>query len=232
MQPINKGFWVSASVSVLGFLLVSFFYMQGIRTKTGAEIEWWRFFLATLSGIVMAAFIEKLTEDVTSTGKKPVTEIAYASKTGPATMIIQGFATGLESSVWSVVAIVAALLAPLFIFPPTLFGGGERNAVLSFYGIALTGLGLLTTTGYILAMDTFGPISDNANGIFEMSGALKAQQASGAKAGFFLQLPRGGDRRVFARFERAGRQRHRASTGLEPVPRTTAQTGRQSEPRE
>ena len=83
---------------------------------------------------------------------------------------------------WAVFASASALLAPLFIFPPGLFAG----PMLSVYGIALTGLGLLATTGYILAMDTFGPISDNANGIFEMSGALKErgnQPAAGGLTG-------------------------------------------------
>ncbi len=177
MQPINTGFWVSSGIAVLGFFLLSMFYMNDIAvTKDGANtpVEWWRFFAATTFGIILAVLIEKLTEYFTSTEKRPVTEIAFQAKTGPATMIIAGFATGLESSVWGVVSICIALLAPLFIFPPALFGG---DTVLSFYGIALTGLGLLTTTGYILAMDTFGPISDNANGIFEMSGALETEEA-------------------------------------------------------
>lgn len=169
MQPINRGFWVSAILAALGNLALSYLYMQGITTKGGAIVDWWRFWLATLFGIIMASLIEKLTEYFTSTQKKPVKEISTSALTGPATMIIQGFAYGLESSVWGVVSIVIALLAPLFIFPPGLFEG----PMLSFYGIALTGLGLLATTGYILAMDTFGPISDNANGIFEMSGALR-----------------------------------------------------------
>lgn len=81
-------------------------------------------------------------------------------------MIIQGFAYGAESSVFMVLAIVVALMVPLFLFPAAVFG----SMALGFYGIALVGLGLLTTTGYILAMDTFGPISDNAQGVFEMSG--------------------------------------------------------------
>lgn len=174
MQPINFGFWVSAIIAVIGFFLVSFFYLNDIVMPDGTPVEWWRFFAATTFGIVLAVLIEKLTEYFTSTEKRPVTEIAYQSKTGPATMIITGFAIGLESSVWGVVSIIIALLAPLFIFPPEMFGG---STVLSFYGIALTGLGLLTTTGYILAMDTFGPISDNANGIFEMSGALEGDNA-------------------------------------------------------
>src|SRR5471030_3207297 len=81
-------------------------------------------------------------------------------------MIIQGFAYGAESSMFMVFAIAAALMVPLLLFPPATFGG----YILSFYGIALVGLGLLTTTGYVLAMDTFGPISDNAQGVYEMSG--------------------------------------------------------------
>lgn len=175
MRPITVGFNISWWVALAGFAVVSYFLMNDITLKQelgGRQVEWWRFFLANAAGLVMALLIERLTEYFTSTEKKPVTEIAYSSKTGPATMIIEGFATGLESSVWAVGAIVVALLTPLFIFPPEQFGG----AILSFYGIALTGLGLLATTGFILAMDTFGPISDNANGIFEMSGALKEQK--------------------------------------------------------
>lgn len=178
MQPINSGFWVSATIAMVGFALLSFLYMQDITavnrvTGEGVPIEWWRFFVAISFGIFLAAGIEKLTEYFTSVEKRPVTEIAIHSKTGPATMIISGFAVGLESSVWGVVSICIALMAPIFIFPPELYG----DTILSFYGIALTGLGLLTTTGYILAMDTFGPISDNANGIFEMSGALESDEA-------------------------------------------------------
>ncbi|MBI3919862.1 MAG: sodium-translocating pyrophosphatase, partial [Armatimonadetes bacterium] len=188
MQPINVGFYISALVATIGFGLVSLFYMNNIvvelKNKAGdvtgtVPVEWWRFFLATLAGIILAMIIGRLTEYFTSAEKKPVTEIAYSSKTGPATMIISGFSLGLESSVWSVLAIAAALFAPLVIFPPQIFG----SSLLSFYGIALAGLGLLTTTGYILAMDTFGPISDNANGIFEMSGALKEQEEKGVKPG-------------------------------------------------
>lgn len=129
--------------------------------------EWWRFFLCVFFGLLMAFAFEKLTNYYVSVDKKPVQEVAEVSSAGPAPMIIQGFSFGLESSVFSVLAIVVSLLAPLFIFPPAEFGG----PILSFYGIALVGLGLLTTTGYILAMDTFGPISDNAQGVFEMSGA-------------------------------------------------------------
>jgi K(+)-stimulated pyrophosphate-energized sodium pump len=182
MKPINRGFWVSAILAALGNLGVAYFFMQDVQLKSelgGAFVDWWRFWLATAFGVVMAVLIERITEYFTSTEKKPVKEISASASTGPATLIIQGFAYGLESSVWAVFSIALALLAPLFIFPPGEFGG----PMLSFYGIALTGLGLLATTGYILAMDTFGPISDNANGIFEMSGALKEQGNQPAAGG-------------------------------------------------
>jgi Na+/H+-translocating membrane pyrophosphatase len=132
-----------------------------------AVAHWWQFALCILFGILMAFAFEMMTDYYVSTHRKPTQEVAGVSSAGPAPMIIQGFALGLESSVFSVFAICISLVMPLLIFPPEFYGG----YVLSFYGIALVGLGLLTTTGYILAMDTFGPISDNAQGVFEMSGA-------------------------------------------------------------
>ncbi len=141
------------------------------------KAEWWRFLLCIAFGLVMAVFFEMLTDHYVSFKKKPVREVADVATAGPAPMIIQGFSYGLESSVMSVLAIVLALFTPLLIFPPEAYGG----YLLSFYGIALVGLGLLTTTGYILAMDTFGPISDNAQGVFEMSGAGH-NNADGARA--------------------------------------------------
>lgn len=130
------------------------------------NIEWWRFFAAIVFGLFMAVLIERLTDYYVSTHKKPTNEVAMVSSAGAAPMIIQGFAYAAESSVFMVFAIVFALIFPLILFPPALYG----SAILSFYGIALVGLGLLTTTGYVLAMDTFGPISDNAQGVYEMSG--------------------------------------------------------------
>jgi K(+)-stimulated pyrophosphate-energized sodium pump len=164
MKPITFGFWMAAISSIVGFWLVSYFYLGDIVSpKYGAL--WWRVFLANVMGIGLALVIEWLTGYFTAVEKKPVTEIAYSSRTGPATLILSGIASGLESSVWAVVAIVATIFGSYSIF------GGSFS--LSAYGIALAGLGLLATTGFVLAEDTFGPISDNANGIFEMSGALK-----------------------------------------------------------
>lgn len=137
-----------------------------VMTVEKKTVPWYMFFAAIAFGLIMAFIIEALTDYYVSTHKKPVQEVAGVSSAGPAPMIIQGFAYALESSVFMVFGIVVALLAPLYFFPPAQYGG----YILSFYGVALVGLGLLTTTGYVLAMDTFGPISDNAQGVFEMSG--------------------------------------------------------------
>jgi K(+)-stimulated pyrophosphate-energized sodium pump len=166
MKPINVGFNVAAVMSVIGFTLVNYFYLRDPVTNKPD----FRFALATLMGIILAVVISKLTEHFTSTEKGPVTEIAHSTRTGTATMILSGLAEGLESSVWAVVAIAATIFGSMVIF--------QGSISLAAYGVALSGLGLLTTTGFILAMDTFGPISDNANGIFEMSGALKEDKAN------------------------------------------------------
>lgn len=134
---------------------------------------WWMAFLATFIGIVLTQIIGKITEYFTADDKKPVTEIASSAKTGAATLILAGLSEGLESSVWGIVSIAATITGAFLLFP---------NPAMAAYAIALTGLGLLATTGYVLAMDTYGPISDNANGIFEMSGALKDADGNENKA--------------------------------------------------
>ncbi|MDO8684079.1 MAG: sodium-translocating pyrophosphatase [Armatimonadota bacterium] len=161
MRPINVGFWGSAIIAAIMFSGVSYWLFNKIETG----FQWWQFAGANFMGILLALVIGRLTEYFTSTSKPPVIETAYAARTGPATVILTGFAHGLESSVWGIVAIAIAILGSMLLF--------QGNAAMAAYGIALSGLGLLTTTGFILAMDTYGPISDNANGIFEMSGALK-----------------------------------------------------------
>ena len=139
---------------------------MGFAEAVQPVVPWYYFAGAIIFGVLLAFFIEILTDYYVSTHKKPVQEVAGVSNAGPAPMIIQGFAYAAESSVFMVFAIVIGLMFPLWLFPPSTYGG----YILSFYGIALVGLGLLTTTGYILAMDTFGPISDNAQGVYEMSG--------------------------------------------------------------
>jgi K(+)-stimulated pyrophosphate-energized sodium pump len=167
MKPINFGFWVAALSAVAGFGAINYFYLRDPATGLPDG----RFFLATLTGIVLAIFIDWLTNHYTHLEKRAIRETAYATRTGPATTLLTGFGLAKESSVWAIIAIAATIFISM-----TIFGG---NVALSAYGVALAGLGLLTTTGFILAMDTFGPISDNANGVFEMSGANKG---AGAKA--------------------------------------------------
>jgi K(+)-stimulated pyrophosphate-energized sodium pump len=158
MKPIVQGYMVSAAVSIVGFFIVNYFYMTDPRT--GAPD--WRFAITASVGIALAVVTLWLTNYFTHPDYGPTTECATAAKTGPATLILSGMAEGMESSVWALVMIAISIITAMIIFRDSL--------ALQFYGIALTGLGLLTTTGFILAMDTYGPITDNAHGIFEMSG--------------------------------------------------------------
>jgi K(+)-stimulated pyrophosphate-energized sodium pump len=120
-------------------------------------------------GIVLAAAIQMLTGFFTEVGKRPVNDVAASSQTGAATVILAGVSVGFESAVYS------ALLIAAGVFGAYLLGGGV--IVLSLFAVALAGCGLLTTVGVIVAMDTFGPISDNAQGIAEMSGDVKGEGA-------------------------------------------------------
>ena len=120
--------------------------------------------VAVVIGIVLAAAIQQLTGYFTETSRRPVRDITQTSLTGPATVILSGISVGLESAVYSAILIGGAVWAA------SLLGGG--SIVLSLFAVALAGTGLLTTVGVIVAMDTFGPISDNAQGIAEMSGEV------------------------------------------------------------
>jgi K(+)-stimulated pyrophosphate-energized sodium pump len=126
-------------------------------------------FGAVLIGIALAAAIQVLTGFFTEVGKRPVNDVSASAKTGSATVILAGVSVGLESAVFS------ALLIATAVFGAFLLGGG--SIVLSLFAVSLAGTGLLTTVGVIVAMDTFGPISDNAQGIAEMSGDVKGEGA-------------------------------------------------------
>jgi K(+)-stimulated pyrophosphate-energized sodium pump len=153
MRAINRGFFISALLSAAAVFVVAHYYVKDLRV-----------FWAVVIGLVLASVIQLLTQHYTSTERAPVREIAFSTQTGAATTIIQGFAVGLESTVWSIVAIGGAILAAFFL--------GGKSTEFSLYMIALTGMGMLTTVGVIVSMDTYGPISDNAHGIAEMSGGL------------------------------------------------------------
>ena len=162
MLPINIGYGVAAVVAVVGIWLVNKYYL--IDPLSGKPD--FRFTYAAASGLVLAVLTLWLTRYFTHPDKRPVMETVQATRSGPAPMLIGGLAEGMESSVWAIVVIAGTILGSLYLFPESL--------ALASFGIAVAGLGLLTTTGYILAMDTFGPITDNAHGIFEMSGVKNA----------------------------------------------------------
>src|SRR5216683_828849 len=165
MKPITAGYMTSALISVVLFFVVNYFYLTDPRT--GAPD--WRFAITATLGIVFAVVTLWLTNYFTHPDRGPVLETANAARTGPATLILAGLGEGLESSVWALMVIAAVIVGAMVIF--------RESTALQFYGIALTGLGLLTTTGFILAMDTYGPITDNAHGIFEMGG-IHQEEAS------------------------------------------------------
>lgn len=163
MKAIFKGFLTSAAISMAMFGAVAFVYMNKLPGG------WWRPFLATAVGVCLAIAIDRLTEYFTGTEGKPVREIRKSTNTGPATTILSGLAVGLESSVWSVIVIATTIFSSILIFGTIPGIAGAEKVAYILYGVAMTGIGMLTLTGNNVAMDSFGPIADNANGIGEMA---------------------------------------------------------------
>ena len=160
MAAIFRGFLTSAAISTVLFGIVAFFYMQGVPGG------WWRPFLSTSVGVLLAIVLDRLTDYFTGTEASPVREIRTSTGGGPATTILSGLAVGYESSVWAAIVIALTILASVLIY-------SGMGVAYILYGVALTGIGMLTLTGNNVAMDSFGPISDNANGIGEMAGLDK-----------------------------------------------------------
>jgi K(+)-stimulated pyrophosphate-energized sodium pump len=165
MSAIFSGFLTSAAISAILFFVAGFFYLQGLSEFGG----WWRTPMAVAVGVLLAIVIDRLTEYFTGTHASPVNDIKKAADTGPATLILQGISVGFESSVWSVLVIAVTIVASIFIFGTIPGIGGAERVSYILYGVAMTGIGMLTLTGNNVAMDSFGPIADNANGIGEMS---------------------------------------------------------------
>jgi K(+)-stimulated pyrophosphate-energized sodium pump len=173
MAAIFRGFLSSAVISAALFFLAGFFYLQ--NPDLGG---WWRIPAAVASGVLLAILIDRLTEYFTGTHASPVKDIKKAADTGPATLILEGVSVGFESSVWSVLVIAMTIVSSIFIFG-TIPGLDEVSRVTYIlYGVAMTGIGMLTLTGNNVAMDSFGPIADNANGIGEMSWSGKRDRAT------------------------------------------------------
>ena len=178
MTAINRSFFTSAIISAVLVGFATFTYlpdslmnMSGLTPEAQAVDINPRIFAlgAVLIGIALAAAIQVLTGFFTEVGKRPVNDVAASSKTGAATVILAGVSVGFESAVYSALLIAGA------VFGAYLLGAG--SVVLSLFAVSLAGTGLLTTVGVIVAMDTFGPISDNAQGIAEMSGDVKGEGA-------------------------------------------------------
>jgi K(+)-stimulated pyrophosphate-energized sodium pump len=158
MKAINRGFFLSAAISAAAAFVISQIYLDD-----------WKPAAAVVIGLVLASVIQILTQYFTDTKYKPVQEIAEATNTGPATTILSGFSIGLESTVWSVLIIAGAVMGSFYL--------GDTLAE-RLYFISLTGMGMLTTVGVVVSMDTYGPISDNAQGIAEMSGEFEGRPAA------------------------------------------------------
>jgi K(+)-stimulated pyrophosphate-energized sodium pump len=163
MAPINRGFITATALTLVGTAAVAFGYVGNDQDNIGLKC-----FLAVVIGLALAQGASRLTEYFTSTETAPVQEIAESAATGgPATATLSGIASGLESSVWAIILVAVAIGAAV--------GLGGGNIQLSLYLVALTGMGMLATTGVIVSEDTFGPVADNAAGIAEMSGEFHGE---------------------------------------------------------
>jgi K(+)-stimulated pyrophosphate-energized sodium pump len=160
MNGLNRGYYVSSALAAAGFFAATK-WLLAVKGTAGAD-AWWHFLICGIIGLVVAQLFVFITQYYTEYKYRPVREIAQASVTGPATNIIQGIAVGLECSLMPVIVIVCAIIGSYMIGEHAIKGAG-------LFGTAVATMGMLGTAAYILAMDTFGPITDNAGGIVEMS---------------------------------------------------------------
>jgi K(+)-stimulated pyrophosphate-energized sodium pump len=165
MVALNKGYYVTSVLAAAGFFITAKSLLAVDSAKyPEAESAWFYFFLCGVIGILMAQAFVYITQYYTEYKYRPVREIAEASQTGPATNIITGIAVGLECTAIPVLVISVAIISSYYLG----LNSGVKHAGL--FGTAVATMGMLGTAAYILAMDTFGPITDNAGGIVEMSG--------------------------------------------------------------
>ena len=157
-KAMDLSYDVSSVISTVSFFFLAFYYVGDLRV-----------FYATAVGILLAISFNKLADYFTSPDRKPVDQIARSSQTGAAPLLLNGLALGFESTVWVLLVIAATIVAAVIFFT----GAG---AIFVMYGVALSGIGMLTHTGNNVAMDAFGPIVDNAGGIAEMAGADEKTQ--------------------------------------------------------
>jgi len=179
MRGVNRGFVIGSIISIVGFLVLGFFYMrfdpsypnfEAIKAYVTNTPVWINLGIEGLDmrpawtclvGILLAISLNKCTEFYTGTEYSPVKSLVKACNTGHATNIIQGIAVGYESTVAAVMIIVVSILVSVLLYAGT-------NPTFIAFGVAMCGIGMLTLTGNTISMDVFGPVADNANGIGEM----------------------------------------------------------------
>jgi K(+)-stimulated pyrophosphate-energized sodium pump len=159
MDALNRGYYVTTLLALAGFAVAVYYMLQG---------RWWLLSCGVV-GMVTSFLFVRITEYYTETRYRPVQSIANASLTGPATNIISGLAVGMETPAMPVVVISAALLLSYYFGVRGLADANISDYAKGIYGTAIATMGMLSSAAYILAMDTFGPITDNAGGIIEMS---------------------------------------------------------------
>ena len=151
-RAMDLSYDLSSAISIVSFFFVAELYVHDLRV-----------FAATAVGVFLAIGFNKITDHFTNPSKKPVEELARSSRTGSATEILEGLSLGFEAAVLNLFIICLTILASVFFF-------SGSSVVFIMYGVALSGIGMLTHTGNNISMDAFGPIADNANGIAQMSG--------------------------------------------------------------
>jgi K(+)-stimulated pyrophosphate-energized sodium pump len=172
MNILNRGYWVVSLLSVIGLFITT-----NVMMNTGDAVggngwpAWVWFFGAGLVGLATSVVFVYITQYYTAGSFRPVREIAEASKTGPATNIISGTAVGFETTFATAISIGLALIASHWLGSQAGLTDANGNDVGGIFGTAVATMGMLMTTAYILAMDTFGPITDNAGGVAEFSRA-------------------------------------------------------------
>src|SRR5271156_1631203 len=159
MDALNRGYYVTTLLALAGFAGAVYYMLQG---------RWWLLGCGVV-GMVTSFLFVRITEYYTETRYRPVQSIATASLTGPATNIISGLAVGMETPAMPVIVISAALLLSYYFGVRGLADASISDYAKGIYGTAIATMGMLSSAAYILAMDTFGPITDNAGGIIEMS---------------------------------------------------------------
>jgi len=163
MAALNRSYYVTMVLATVLFAAAAYILLQGDPARGAHATTWIYLFLAGVVGIVTSLAFVYVTQYYTEARYRPVKEIARASETGPATTVLSGFSVGLEATALPALIIGIAILVSFYLGEHALPGGG-------FYGTAVATMGMLATAAYILAEDTFGPITDNAAGILEMSG--------------------------------------------------------------